>query len=154
MVAGPASSGRTALADIAAEGGRRRGFEVLRAAAIAGRPGRWVWGQLLRDAGVPDELASALLGEPGPRDLDAAAAALCSGQRRLMVIDDIDLGGPDAIELMAVLAGHVVAGPTAVVATSAVPLGVGRELWLGGLTRAEVGAVTGEHRPTCAIRSG
>jgi hypothetical protein len=30
VVAGPAGSGRTALADIAVEGGRRRGFEVLR----------------------------------------------------------------------------------------------------------------------------
>jgi len=147
VVAGPAGSGRTALADVAAEGGRRRGFEVLRVAAVAGRPGRWVWAQLLRDAGVADELVSGLLGEPGPLALDAAAVALCSGPRRLVVVDDADRGGPEAIELLAVLAGRVVTGPTAVVATSAVPLGVGRELWLGGLTPAEVGAVTGEHRP-------
>ncbi len=120
---------------------------MLRAAAIAGRPGRWAWTQLLRDAGAPDEIVSGLLVQPGPLDLDAAAAALCSGPRRLVVVDDVDRGGPDAIELLAVLAGRVLTGSTAVLATSAVPLGMSRELWLGALTPAEVGAVTGEHRP-------
>lgn len=147
VVAGLAGSGRTALAEAAVEGGRRRGFEVLRAAAVGGRPGRWVWAQLLRDAGVPDDLVSGLLDEPGPLELDTAAAALCSGTRRLIVVDDADHGGPEAIELLAVLAGRVVTSPTAVVATSSVSLGLGRELWLGPLNPAEVGEITGEHRP-------
>jgi predicted ATPase len=42
VVAGPAGSGRTALADAAVERARRRGFEVLRGTPAAGRARRWV----------------------------------------------------------------------------------------------------------------
>ena len=148
VVAGLAGSGRTALAEAAVEGqAGGAGSRCCRAAAVGGRPGRWVWAQLLRDAGVPDDLVSGLLDEPGPLELDTAAAALCSGTRRLIVVNDADRGGPEAIELLAVLAGRVVTGPTAVVATSSVSLGLGRELWLGPLNPAEVGEITGEHRP-------
>jgi hypothetical protein len=148
VLAGRDGSGRTALANAAVEAAGQLGFAVHRAAAIAGRPGRRPWAQLLRDVGAPDAMASGLLAEPGPLDLDTAAAALCVGQhRRLLVVDHADRGGAQAIEMLAVLAGRAGTGPAAVLVTSAVPLGVGRELWLGPLTPAEVGAVTGEKRP-------
>ena len=58
---GAPGSGKTVLAEAAADEARRRGFEVLRGSPPAGQPGRLVWTQLLRDAGAPDELAAGLL---------------------------------------------------------------------------------------------
>jgi hypothetical protein len=147
VLAGPAGSGRTALADAAAERARRRGFPVLRVATAGGGPGRWAWARLLRDAGAPDELVARMLAEPGPMDLDAAAVALCAGPPRLVLVDDVDRGGAETTELLTILAGRVAAGQLAVVATSGVPLGVGSELWLGALSPEEIGAATGEDRP-------
>ena len=91
------------------------------------------------------ELVARLLAEPGgyDLDLDGAAVALCSGPRRLIVGDDLDRGGPDAV---AVLAGRVVAVPVAVLVTSQAPLGIGGEVWLGPLSPAAIGAVPGETR--------
>src|SRR5437867_3244703 len=72
VLAGPEGSGRTALASLAADAARRRGFDVHRAAVVAGRPGRWAWAQLLRHA-----LWAASRGLPGPaRSLSAALAGL------------------------------------------------------------------------------
>jgi hypothetical protein len=147
VVAGPAGSGRTALADAAVEKGRRGGLEVLRGTPVAGRAGHWVWAQLVRDAGGPDELVTRLLAGPGDVDLDRAAVALCSGPRRLIVVDDVDRGGPDAVAVLAVLAGRAVAAPVAVLVTSRTPLGIGDEVWLDPLSPAAIGAVTGETRP-------
>ena len=147
MVAGPKGSGRTALADVAVEQARRAGFEVLRGTPVAGRAGLWVWAQLVRDAGGSDELVARLLAEPGDVDLDRAAVALCSDAPLLIVVDDVDRGGPDAVALLAVLAGRVVAAPVAVLVTSRTPLGIGDEVWLDPLSPAAIGAVTGEMRP-------
>src|SRR5215469_9833574 len=74
-VTGPPGSGRTGLVAAAAAEGARRGFEVLRTAALRGQPGALVWARLLRDAGAPDDLATRVLGESGPLDLDAVARA-------------------------------------------------------------------------------
>ena len=147
VVAGPPGSGRTALVDVAAATARERGFEVLRGTPAGGTPGRRVWAQLVRDAGGPDELAARLLDEPEFSDLDAAAVALCSKSRRLIVVDDVDLGGPDAVALLVLLAGRVAGRPVALVATSGTPLGIGNEVWLGPLSPAGIGGVTGETRP-------
>src|SRR6266571_3833864 len=71
VLAGPEGSGRTALASLAADAARRRGFDVHRAAVVAGRPGRWAWAQLLRDAGAAERIVACLLADPGPLDLDS-----------------------------------------------------------------------------------
>jgi hypothetical protein len=94
---GASGSGKTALAEAAAGEARWRGFEVLRGSPPAGQPGRLIWAQLLRDAGGPDELAAGLLrAEAGPLDLDSAARHLASAGPRLIVVDDLDRGGPEA----------------------------------------------------------
>jgi AAA ATPase domain len=146
VLAGPSGSGRTALAREAVERARHRGLDVFPASSVGERPGLWPWAQVLRDIGARDELATRLLDDPGPLDLDAAASALCSGSRRLLIVDDADRGGSQAVELLAVLAGRVVVGPTAMICTSTAPLGIGRELRLGALTPAQVGSATGERR--------
>ena len=139
-ITGPPGSGRTELAAAAAREGARRGFEVLRAAAVRGQPGRLAWAQLLRDAGAPDDLASRLLGDAGPLELDSVARALGIG-RRLLVIDDINHGGAAALQVLQVVAARSAATSTAVVVTSVRALGVGTELRLGGLSEEELAAV-------------
>jgi hypothetical protein len=147
VVAGPTGSGRTAVADAAAVLARRGGFDVLRGRPDAARAGRWLWAQLVRDAGGSEQLVARLLAEPGDVDLDSAALALCSGPRRLVVVDDLDRGGSDALAMLAVLAGRVVAAPLAVLVTSQTPLGVGGEVWLRPLSAAAIGLVTGRASP-------
>ena len=95
-ITGPPGSGRTELAAAAAREGARHGFEVLRAAALRGEPGRLAWARLLADAGAPGDFASRLLDDDGPLALDGVARLLSSGNRRLLVIDDIDHGGAAA----------------------------------------------------------
>jgi hypothetical protein len=147
VVAGAAGSGRTAVADAAALQAKRGGFDVVRGRQLAGTAGRWLWAQLVRDAGGSDQLVARLLADPDDFDLDSAAAALCSGRRRLVVIDDVDRGGPDAVAVLAVLAGRVVNAPLAVLVTSQAPLGVGGEVWLRPLSVAAIGVMTEEARP-------
>jgi hypothetical protein len=147
VVTGPAGSGRTTLANAAVKQARRGGLEVLRGTPVAGQAGRWVWAQLVRDAGGSDDLAGRLVAEPGDVDLDEAAAVLCSGPRRLVVVDDLDRGGPEAVALLALLAGRAVAVPVAVLVTARTPLGIGREVRLDPLSPDGIGVVTGERRP-------
>jgi hypothetical protein len=144
VVVGPAGSGKTALVEAAAVEARRRGLDVLRASPAQGQPGRLVWAQLLRDTGAPDGLTADLMAAgAGPLDMDSAARHLVSGPARLIAVDDIDRGGPDAVEALAVLAARTVAAPTAVIATAAAPLGLGPELRLGGLSERDLVAALG-----------
>jgi hypothetical protein len=144
VVVGPAGSGKTALVEAAAAEARRRELDVLRASPAEGQPGRLVWAQLLRDTGAPDGLAADLVNAgAGPLDLDSAARHLASGPARLIVVDDLDRGGPEAIEVLAVLAARTAAAATAVIATAAEPLGVGPELRLGGLSERDLAAALG-----------
>src|SRR5215831_13580448 len=141
-ITGPPGSGRTELVAAAAGEAARRGFEVLRAAVMRGQPGPLAWAQLLRDAGAPDDLASRLLDEAGPVDLDAVARVLAARSPRLLVIDDIDHGGPEALPLLRVVAARAAASATAVVVVSVLPPGLATELRLGGLSVGVLAAVS------------
>jgi hypothetical protein len=144
VLVGPAGSGKTAIVAAAADEAGRRGFDVLRASPAGGLPGRLVWAQLLRDAGAPDGLAADLLGgNAGPLDLDSTARYLLSGTPRLIVVDDVDHGGPDAVEVLSVVAARSAAAATAVIATAAAPLGLGSELRLGALSKEDLAVAMG-----------
>jgi tetratricopeptide (TPR) repeat protein len=140
-ITGPPGSGRTELAAAAAREGARRGFTVLRTVAIPGQPGALAWARLLADAGASGDLASRVLDDAGPLELDSAARVLSHGNRRLLVIDNIDQGGTDALRVLRMVAARVAAADTAVVVTSVFPLDVGTQLPLAGLTEDELAAV-------------
>ena len=140
-ITGPRGSGRTELAAAAAREGARRGFTVLHTAAITGQPGTLAWARLLTDAGAPGDLVSRVLDDADPLTLDTAARVLSDGNRRLLVIDDIDHGGAAALRLLETVAARAAAASTAVVVTSMLPLGVGTRLRLTGLSQDELAAV-------------
>jgi tetratricopeptide (TPR) repeat protein len=140
-ITGPRGSGRTELATAATREAARRGFTVLRTAAIPGQPGVMAWARLLADAGAPGDLASRVVDDADPLELDSAARVLSNGSRRLLMIDDIDLGGADALHVLRMVAARVPAAETAVIVTSVFPLGVGTQLPLAGLTEDELADV-------------
>jgi AAA ATPase domain len=146
-VSGPPGSGRTELAAAAAREAASRGFEVVRTAAIRGQPGGLAWARLLADAGVPDDLASRVLGDAGPQALDSIARLLVSGNRRLLVIDDIDHGGTAALQVLQMVAARAAVTSTAVVVTSVLPVGVGTELRLGGLSEDQLATMLPDLAP-------
>jgi len=78
-ITGPPGSGRTELAAAVAREGARRGFTVLRTAAIPGQRGALAWTRLLADAGAPGDLAAGVLDDAGPLAVDRAARALSNG---------------------------------------------------------------------------
>jgi hypothetical protein len=147
VVVGPRGSGKTALAGAAAAEARAGGFEVSRVSPPAGQPGRTVWVQLLRDLDAGDDVTNPLLAEAGVLDLDRAARALAGPEPRLLVVDDVDRGGREAVELLDLFAARAASGSTVVVATAGSPLGIGTELCLRPLTEDEIDSVVGGVRP-------
>jgi AAA ATPase domain len=146
-LAGPAGSGKSALAVAAATRARDRGFEVAGGSPVRGRPGRLVWAGLLDDLGASPEVTAGLLDDPGPISTTTAARLLAAGTRRLIIVDDIDNGGKEAVDMLALVAARLVTSSTAVVATAAAPLGVGRDIKLAGLSEPDLAAVLGELPP-------
>lgn len=143
---GPGGAGKTALAEAAAAEARRRGMTAHWASPAESQPGRLAWAQLLRDTGAPAGLAAAILGnDAGPLDLDDAARHLVpaqgEGPARLLVIDDIHRGGPDAVEMLSLVAARCAAAPAVVIATADRPLGLRTELRLDGLSEADLAEV-------------
>src|SRR4029453_17474059 len=62
-----------------------------------------------------------------------------AGSRRVVVVDDLDHGGPEAVEFLAVLAGRLTAGSTPVVVTACEAPGAGRRAAPGRLDRGGAG---------------
>ncbi len=141
---GPTGSGKSSLVSAVADKARRDGFEVFGASPVFGQPGRLVWAQLLGDVGAGPAITTAVMSAEEPLEASVVVRQLLSDHKRLIVVDDIDTGGQDAIELLGLLAGRLVASSTAVVASSRSPLGVGPELTLGGLSEDDLEVVVGE----------
>ena len=141
---GTAGSGKSALAAEAAALARDRGFEVVGGSPVRGRPGRLVWAGLLDDLGADPEVTRALFDGPGPLDTNMAVRLLAAGTRRLIVVDDVDAGGQEAVDMLALVAARLVTCSIAVVATAATSLGVGRDLKLCGLSERDLAAIVGE----------
>jgi tetratricopeptide (TPR) repeat protein len=141
---GTAGSGKSALAAEAAALARDRGFEVVGGSPVRGRPGRLVWAGLLDDLGADPGVTRALFDGPGPLDTNMAVRLLAAGTRRLIVVDDVDAGGKEAVDMLALVAARLVTCSTAVVATAATSLGVGRDLKLCGLSERDLAAIVGE----------
>ena len=80
----------------------------------------------------------------GPLDLDSAARYLASAGPRLIVVDDMDRGGSEAAAMLSVVAARCAAAGTAVIATSATPLGLPAELPLAGLGQADLAEAVAE----------
>jgi hypothetical protein len=72
------------------------------------------------------------------------------------VVDDVDRGGPEAAAMLSVVAARCAASGTAVIATSATPLGLPGELRLAGLGQADLAeavlAGAGSEPGTDAVR--
>ncbi|HEX3622030.1 MAG TPA: ATP-binding protein [Acidimicrobiales bacterium] len=143
VVSGAPGSGKTALADAAAQEAARRGLDVVRASPPPGQRGRLVWASVLGDLGAPGDLVTTLLGDPGPLDLDAAARALVDGPRRLIVVDDLDAGGAEATELVQFAAARAPSGGTALLVVTRASIGLGQELRLGGLAEDDLAVALG-----------
>lgn len=110
VLTGPAGSGRTALAEVAADRAGGRGFEVIRLPAGVGQAESALWARIRQE---PRD------GAAGTGDADALVAALADGVRRLVLVDDADLGGAAGVELCQGLAGRLAGSATAVLATTA-----------------------------------
>jgi hypothetical protein len=144
---GVAGAGKSALLDAAAALARRRRFEVLQASPAVGQPGGLVWAQLLRDVAAPESVLAPLLAEPGPLDLDRAARELTSSAARVILIDDVDLAGEQALGVLSVVAARAQLVPTAVIVATEMPLGMGREVRLGPLSEDELARAVGSAQP-------
>jgi hypothetical protein len=142
--AGPRGSGKTALLAVAAGIARDRGFEVAGAAPVRGQPGLLLWAQLLQDIGAGEEASRALLDATDSLAVSAALrplTGLAGGARRLIVIDDIDADGDDAVEALRLVASRLVAGSTVVLVTASSPLGIGRDRVLARLAEGDMAAL-------------
>jgi tetratricopeptide (TPR) repeat protein len=144
VIVGPSGVGKTAVLDASAEIAAQRGFEVAYRRPVARQPGRLIWAQLLRDAEADEQIAAALLADPDSLTVDAATSLLVSERPRLIVVDDIDRGGPDCIAFLAVLASRVAGAPTVVLASSSTALGISPEVQLKPLSEKDLAVLFGD----------
>jgi tetratricopeptide (TPR) repeat protein len=139
-IVGRLGAGKTALLAALIAMARERGVEVLVTSVPPGQAGRGAWVQLLADArAAPASLAVVDSGED-PIATSAALGELVTTTPRLVVVDDLDRGGPDAFEALELLSTRLVGGSTAVVVTSSRPVGLGRQLDVTGLTAEDLAA--------------
>ena len=146
VIVGAPGAGKSSLAEAAALHAADLGLRVFRGTPMAGMPDRLVWGQLLEDAGEHGA-ATAILTDPQPLDLDAAALRLARRAGSAIVVDDVDRSGPAGLGFLGILASRLLSAGPAVVVTSRMPLGMGREVQLGPLTADELAQVLPGLRP-------
>ncbi len=139
-VVGPHGAGKTALVAVLIEAARKREVEVLATSVLAGQSGRGAWVRLLADAGAAAESLDVLRTGQDVVTVGAVLGRLVVMRPRLVVVDDVDLGGPDGFEVLELLATRLIGGSTAVVVTSSRPLGLGRQLGVTGLTEQDLAA--------------
>lgn len=139
VLVGPDGSGKTSLADLASDLGAGSGIAVIRLSADSFVSASVAWAQLLRGSAAPADVGSV--------DPDEAARYVVTAGRRLIVIDDVDRGGPAAEAMLAALAAAAPSGAVGVLATSSVPSGLVGDVRIGRLSEREIGAVVGENRP-------
>ena len=140
-VVGQPGAGKSALLAVLISTARRRGVEVLATSVAAGQPGRGAWVQLLADAGAPTASLDVLRCSEDPVAVSAVLGELVTTTPRLVVVDDVDLGGAEAFDVLELLSTRLVGASTSVVVTSSRPLGVGRQLGLTGLAERDLAAV-------------
>ena len=140
-IVGQPGAGKTALLAALIAAARRRGVEVLATSVAGGQPGRGPWVQLLADTGATAASLHVLRCGEDSVAISTVLGELVTTTPRLVVLDDIDLGGPDGFEVLALLSTRLVAASTAVVVTSSRPLGLGRQLDLTGLAEPDLTAV-------------
>jgi hypothetical protein len=148
VVTGPAGAGKTALTDAAADLARSRGIPVLRAAGTGHDSGLLIWDQLLHDLEAGELPPGA-----GPRDLDQGARAIAGGGPRLLLVDDIDRAGTQAVAFLALLASRLGSGATVLLVTAGSPLGLTPELRLSGLTERELAGLLTAGLPAEAVHA-
>ncbi len=139
-IVGQPGAGKTTLLAALIAAARRRGVEVLATSVAAGQPGRAAWVQLLADAGATAASLDVLRSGEDSMAVSTVLGEVVTTTPRLIVVDDIDLGGPDAFEVLALLSTRMVGAATAVVVTSSRPLGLGRQLDLTGLAEPDLTA--------------
>lgn len=161
IVTGPSGMGKTALADAAAQMARERGLPLLRAAGADADRGLRIWERLF---GGLDDLDTAegrtgtargvpLLGErpsgageqpagTRPPDPDRIAGAIAAGGPRLLLIDDLDRAGEEAVSFLPLLVGRLGSGATALLVTASEPLGSLSQVRLRALTEGELATLT------------
>ena len=140
-IVGRSGAGKTALLTTLIAAARERSVGVLATSVAAGQPGRGVWVQLLADAGAAKASLDTVRSGKDLVTVGAVLAELVTPAPRLIVVDDVDLGGPEAFEILELLSTRLIGGSTAVVVTSSRGLGLGRELAVAGVSQAELSAV-------------
>jgi tetratricopeptide (TPR) repeat protein len=143
-VVGPPGSGKTALLAVAAARAQEIGLDVVTVAPVQGRPGRSVWAQLVGELGGSDEVVASLLNDAGEPAADAAMRQLVAGPGRLIIVDDVDTGGPDALAMLPLLTARLVASSTAVMVAARSALGLMHEVQLGGLSESDLSQLMAE----------
>ena len=149
-IVGRRGAGKSTLVAAVIAAARQRDVDVLATSVPAGQAGRDVWLQLLTDAGAAPPSLDVLRTGADRAAVGAVLANLVTTTPRLIVVDDVDLGGREVFEGLDMLSTRLVGGSTAVVVTSSRPLGLGRQLSISGLAELDLAAAVAglapEHR--------
>ncbi|GAA4561799.1 AAA family ATPase [Planotetraspora kaengkrachanensis] len=124
IVTGPPGAGKTALIGVAADLAQARGITVVRVTGL--------------NSGSPISVPSPGEIEGRPRDEPPRV------ELRLLLIDDVDRAGTEAVDFVSQLAARLSSGATVLLATAEDPLGLTPEIRLRGLTEPELALLTSD----------